>query len=77
MYSTGSTTGPNNWTMYMIRPEDVGQVNDIIGTNRVKIIAQSGVESEINIVSVEHDLKMAFNKQQQDREALANVLVFH
>ena len=65
-----------NWTMYMIRPEDVGQVNDIIGTNRVKIIAQSGVESEINIVSVEHDLKMAFNKQQQDREALANVFSF-
>ena len=30
-----------NWTMYMIRPEDVGQVDDIIRTNRVKIIAQS------------------------------------
>ena len=44
-----------NWTMYMIRPEDVGQVDDIIRTNRVKIIAQSGVESEINIaVSYTH-----------------------
>ena len=41
-----------------------------LSVNRVKIIAQSGVESEINIVSVEHDLKMAFNKQQQDREVL-------
>ena len=65
-----------NWTMYMIRPEDVGQVDDIIRTNRVKIIAQSGVESEINIVSVEHDMKLAFNKQQQDRESLANVFSF-
>ena len=62
-----------NWTMYMIRPEDVNQYDDILRTNRYKIIAQSGVEAEIGIQSVAHEMQLAFNKGMPDREALANI----
>ncbi len=62
-----------NWTMYMIRPDDVFLYDKVKTTNRVKIIAQSGVESEINIASVTHDMKLSFNKTAPDREAVGNV----
>ena len=62
-----------NWTMYMIRPEDANQYDDILRTNKYKIIAQSGVEAEIGIQSVAHEMKLAFNKSMPDREALANM----
>ena len=57
----------------MVRPEDANLYDDNIRGNRVKIIAQSGVEAEINIGSVTHDMKLPFNKQFQDREVVANV----
>ena len=62
-----------NWTMYMCRPEDVHKYDAVINSNNVKIIAQSGVEAEIGIQSVTQDMKLAFNKDLPDREALANV----
>lgn len=62
-----------NWTMYMIRPEDVNQYDDILRTNKYKVIAQSGVEAEIGIQSVAHEMKLAFNKSMPDREAIANM----
>ena len=62
-----------NWTMYMMRPDDVFLYDKVKTTNRVKIIAQSGVESEINIASVTHDMKLSFNKTAPDREAVGNV----
>ncbi len=63
------------WTMYMMRPEDVNQYDAILNTNppAYRIIAESGVESEINIESVEHDMKLTFNKKMTDREAVANM----
>ena len=45
-----------NWTMYMVRPEDVNKYDQVINSNNVKIIAQSGVEAEINIQSVQQNL---------------------
>jgi len=65
-----------NWTMYMVRPEDVNKYDQVINSNNVKIIAQSGVEAEINIQSVQQNLKLAFNKQAVNREAVANVFSF-
>ena len=65
-----------NWTIHMMRPEDVNLYNEAIGLGRTKIIAQSGVESEINITSVEHNMKMAHNKTMPDREAVGNVFSF-
>tara|TARA_B100001057_G_C22864805_1_gene956029 strand:+ start:2245 stop:4959 length:2715 start_codon:yes stop_codon:yes gene_type:complete len=63
------------WTMYMIRPEDVNQYDRILRTDppRARVICESGVESEINIQSVEHDMKLTFNKRMTDREAVANM----
>ena len=66
-----------NWTMYMVRPEDVNKYDQVINSNNVKIIAQSGVEAEINIQSVQQNLKLAFNKQAVNREAVANVFSFN
>ena len=65
-----------NWTMYMCRPEDVHKYDAVINSNNVKIIAQSGVESEILIQSVQQNLKLAFNKKAVNREAVANVFSF-
>ncbi len=62
-----------NWTMYMIRPDDVRLYDGVKATNRVKIIAQSGVESEINIASVTHDMQLSFNKTNPDRESVGNI----
>lgn len=62
-----------NWTMYMIHPKDINQYDDILKTNKYKIIAQSGVEAEIGIQSVAHEMKLAFNKSMPDREAIANM----
>ena len=62
-----------NWTMYMMRPDDTRLYDGVIATNRVKIIAQSGIESEININSVTHDMQLSFNKLQPDRESIGNI----
>tara|TARA_B100001173_G_scaffold74660_1_gene63606 strand:+ start:4700 stop:7480 length:2781 start_codon:yes stop_codon:yes gene_type:complete len=62
-----------NWTMYMVNPKDVNQYDDILKTDSYRVIAQSGVEAEIGIESVTQDMKLAFNKDLPDREALANV----
>lgn len=66
-----------NWTMYMVRPEDVNKYDQVINSNNVKVIAQSGVEAEINIQSVQQNIKLAFNKKAVNREGVANVFSFN
>lgn len=61
-----------NWTMYMVNPANVHKFEDNIAANNVKIIAQSGVESEINIQSVQQSMVVAF-KGNQDRSSMANM----
>ena len=65
-----------NWKIIMVRPEDVPKYDEVLKTKRYKVIAHSGVESEINIQSVTHDMKLSFNKALPDREAVANVFSF-
>ena len=62
-----------NWKIIMVRPEDVAKYDEVLKTKRFKVIAHSGVESEVNIQSVTHEMKLSFNKQLPDREAVANV----
>ncbi len=61
-----------NWTMYMLHPNNAHKFEENIAANNVKIIAQSGVESEINIQSVQQSLVVAF-KANQDRSSMANM----
>ena len=61
-----------NWTMYMLHPNNAHKFEDNIAANNVKVIAQSGVESEINIQSVQQSLITAF-KANQDRSSMANM----
>ena len=61
-----------NWTMYMLHPNNANKFEANIAANNVKIIAQSGVESEINIQSVQQSMVVAF-KGNQDRSSLANM----
>ena len=43
------------WKIIMMHPDDVGLRDSITQTNRFRVIAESGVESEINIpVSYTH-----------------------
>ena len=64
------------WKIIMMHPDDVGLRDSITQTNRFRVIAESGVESEINIQSCIQNLKLTFNKQQGDRNGLANVFSF-
>ena len=69
------------WSMYMVRPDDINKYDSILekgsdGVNRgsrFRVIAQSGVEPEINIQSVLHDMKLVFSKDGRGRESVANV----
>ena len=61
-----------NWTMYMVHPQEAHKFEGVINDNRVKIIAQSGVEAEINIQSLTQSLVLAF-KNNKDRSGLANM----
>lgn len=64
------------WTMYMVHPVNAHRFEANIASNDVVVIAESGVESEINIQSVEQNLVLAF-KQAKDRNGLANIFVFN
>ncbi len=64
------------WKMMMMHPDDVSLRDSITQTNRFRVIAESGVESEINIQSVTQNLKLVFNKTAGERNGLANVFAF-
>ena len=64
------------WTMYMVHPVNAHKFEANIAQNNVVVIAESGVESEINIQSVEQNLVLAFKKA-KDRNGLANMFVFN
>ena len=64
------------WTMYMVHPVNAHRFEANIAQDNVVVIAESGVESEINIQSVEQNLVLAF-KQAKDRNGLANMFVFN
>ena len=61
------------WKIMMLHPDDVTLRDSITQTNRFRVIAESGVESEINIQSVQQNLKLVFNKSTIDRNGFANV----
>ena len=56
----------------MVHPQEAHKFEGVINDNRVKIIAQSGVEAEINIQSLTQSLVLAF-KNNKDRSGLANM----
>ena len=60
----------------MVHPVNAHKFEANIAQNNVVVIAESGVESEINIQSVEQNLVLAF-KQAKDRNGLANMFVFN
>jgi hypothetical protein len=64
------------WKVMMMHPDDVSLRDSIVNTNRYRVIAESGVESEINIQSVVQNLKLVFNKESVDRNGFANVFSF-
>ena len=64
------------WKIMMMHPDDVSLRDSIVNTGRFRVIAESGVESEINIQSVRQNMKLFFNKTTVDRNGLANVFSF-
>lgn len=64
------------WKVMMMHPDDVSLRDSIVNTGRFRVIAESGVESEINIQSVQQNMKLFFNKTTVDRNGLANVFSF-
>jgi len=60
----------------MVHPVNAHKFEANIAQNNVVVIAESGVESEINIQSVEQNLVLAFKKA-KDRNGLANMFVFN
>ncbi len=63
------------WTMYMVHPQNAHRFEENIRKKQVVVLAESGVESEINIQSVQQNMVLAF-KNNKDRNALANMFVF-
>jgi hypothetical protein len=61
-----------NWAIHMVNPINAHRFEKNISQGNVKTIAHSGVESEINIESIEHILSTAFKKN-QDRSSFANM----
>ena len=64
------------WKIMMMHPDDVTLRDSITQTNRFRVIAESGVESEINIQSVQQNMKLVFQQTTIDRNGLANVFSF-
>ena len=63
-----------NWSIHMLHPNNVHRFEENIASNNVKTLAHSGVETEINIQSVEQVLNLAFKgANNQDRTGLANM----
>jgi len=65
------------WKIMMCHPAEAHRFEQLISdrNNRVVVLAESGVESEINIGSVQHSLTLAFKKN-QDRNGFANMFSF-
>ena len=66
------------WKLMMCHPQEAHRFEQLISpdNNRVVVLAESGVESEINIGSVTHSLTLAF-KENQDRHGYANYFSFN
>jgi len=61
------------WAIHMVHPSEKDAFEDNI-PNRVITLADSGVESEINITNVDQNLALTFN--QPNRNAVANQFIF-
>jgi len=60
-----------SWKIHMVHPQEADKPPaQTISANRVKTLAESGVEAEINIEEVEQNLILAFSKS--DRSSVAN-----
>tara|TARA_B100001094_G_scaffold301596_1_gene328038 strand:+ start:2562 stop:5258 length:2697 start_codon:yes stop_codon:yes gene_type:complete len=66
------------WKIMMCHPMEAHRFEQLISddNNRVVVLAESGVESEINIGSVQHSLTLALKKN-QDRNGVANMFSFN
>ena len=66
------------WKIMMCHPAEAHRFEQLISANnnRVVVLAESGVESEINIGSVQHSLTLALKKN-QDRNGVANMFSFN
>ena len=62
------------WKMMMVHPDEAHKFEDVAkpDTNRVVVMAETGVESEINLQVVNQSLVLAFKKN-RDRNGLANM----
>ena len=62
------------WKMMMVHPDEAHKFEQLTkpSSNRVVVMAESGVESEINIQTVNQSLVLAF-KRNRDRNGLANM----
>ena len=59
-----------NWKIHMVHPAEATKFDDNIKADRTIVLADSGVETEINIDSVEQNMVLAFSKA--DRNSVAN-----
>jgi len=59
------------WQLMMVHPRESTEFEDLIDKGRVVTLAHSGVESEINIQSVQQEMTLAFAKQ--NRNAVGNM----
>ena len=59
-----------NWKIHMVHPAAATKFDDNIKAGRTIVLADSGVETEINIESVEQNMVLAFSKA--DRNSVAN-----
>ena len=59
-----------NWKIHMVHPMEATKFDDNIKADRTIVLADSGVETEINIESVEQNMVLAFSVA--DRNSVAN-----
>ena len=59
-----------NWKIHMVHPQEATKFDDNIREDRTIVLADSGVETEINIDSVEQNMVLAFSVA--DRNSVAN-----
>ena len=66
------------WKLMMVHPATAHKFEELLDpdTGAVVVLAESGVESEINIASVDHSLTLAF-KRNQDRLGVGNMFSFN
>ena len=59
------------WQLMMVHPRESTEFENLIDKGRVVTLAHSGVETEINIQSVQQEMTLAFAKQ--NRNAVGNM----